>query len=204
MPTTPDTKKAGFMSINDTTSVPPTDGPAPGPAAPGPSPQPRSSMRWLIPTLGAIAAIGIGLIGGIAIGQNTASAHASPSGFARQFGSGAAAGGAGNGGGTGQGFGGRGFAAGGFTSGTIVSISGNKLVVKSATGTDVTVTTTSSTTVTKQQTVKLSDLRAGERVTAIGTPSGSNGSITARSVSEGAGAGGRFGRPGAGSGPATP
>jgi hypothetical protein len=167
------------------------------------APQRQSSTRWLIPTLGAVAAIGIGLVGGIVIGQNTASARpaASSSAFGGQFGS-SGTGGSGTGaaGGTASGSanGAQGFAAGGFTSGTVVSVSGDKLVVKSAAGTDITVTTTSATKVTKQQTVKLSDLTAGERVTAIGTPGG-NGAITAATISEGAaGFGGRFARPGAG------
>lgn len=161
---------------------------------PAPAPQRRSSTRWLIPTLGAVAAIGIGLVAGIAIGQNTASATspAASSGFGRQFGSGAGSAG------TGSATGANGFAAGGFASGTIVSVSGDKLVVKSAAGTDVTVTATSATKVTKQQSAKLSALTAGERITAIGTPSGSNGAITARTISEGAAVGGRFGRPGGG------
>lgn len=167
---------------------------------PAPAPRRTLSTRWLIPTLGAVAAIGIGLIGGILIGQNTAAAHAaSPSGFSRQFGAGTggATTGAGSGA-SGTGAGARGFAAGGFASGTIVSVSGDKLVVKSATGSDVTVTATSATTITKQQSVKLDALKAGERITAIGTPSGSSGSITARTISEGAALGPRFGRSGIG------
>lgn len=182
------------MSNDDTEFLPP----AGGPVDPVPAPQPRSSMRWLIPTLGALVAVGIGLIGGIAIGQNTASAHqVSSSALGRQFGTGQ------GGSAGGSGFGGRNFAAGGFTSGTVVSVSGDKLVVKSTAGTDVTVTATSSTRVTKQQTVKLSGLKAGERVTAVGTPSGSNGDLTATTISEGTSLGGRFGRPGA-TAPASP
>lgn len=184
------------MSNDDTDFLPP----ATGPVDPVPAPQPASGMRWLIPTLGALVAVGIGLIGGIAIGQGTASARqVSSSALGRQFGTGAGQGGSAGG----SGFGGRNFAAGGFTSGTVVSVSGDRLVVKSPAGTDVTVTATSSTRVTKQQTVKLSDLRAGERVTAVGTPSGSNGDLTATTISEGGSFGGRFGRPGA-TAPASP
>lgn len=185
------------MSTPDHSSVPPVP-PVGGPVAPSaataPLPQRRCTTRWLIPTLGAIVAVGIGLIGGIAIGQNTASdSAASSSAFGRQFGPGAGAGGTGSGGAQ------RAFGAGGFISGTVVSVSGDKLVVKSATGTDITVTTTSTTRVTKQQSVTLSDLTAGERVTAVGTPTGSNGAITATTISEGTPfGGGRLGRPGAG------
>lgn len=194
MPTHHNTRKVTVMSTPDNTPIPPAapaSVPPAGPGMPPPVEQRRSSTRWLIPTLGAVAAMGIGLVGGIAIGQNTASARPAASGFSRQFG-------AATGDGTGTGTGARTFGAGGFTTGTVVSVSGNTLVVKSAAGTDVTVTTTPATKVTKQRTVKLSDLSAGERVTAIGTP-GSNGAITATTISEGAtGFGGRFARPGAG------
>jgi hypothetical protein len=160
----------------------------PTPPPPGPARNPASG-RFVVPILGAVVAVGIGLVGGIFIGQNTAQAQNSTAGgVTRQFG----AGGAGAGGGVGA------FAAGGFTSGTVVSVSGDSVVIKTAAGTDVTVRTTSTTKVTKQATTRLSALAAGERVTAVGTP-GTNGAITATTISEGTTLRGGFGR-GAGGG----
>ncbi|HEY0260863.1 MAG TPA: DUF5666 domain-containing protein [Lacisediminihabitans sp.] len=167
----------------------------PTPAAGGPAPVKRPWTRWLTPVLALVAALVIGLFGGILIGQNTATS-AQASGFSRQGGFGgqeggfAGRGGTGNGGTGGQsGAPGQGGGAGGFaglTAGTIVSIDGDTIVVKEQSGTQVTVTTTDSTTVTKTEKAAVKDLKAGETVTVRGQADGS-GKVTATSVSEGAG-----------------
>lgn len=136
-------------------------------------------MRWITPTLAIVAALAIGLFGGILIGHNTsASAQTRAGAFARNFngtpGTGGRTGGAGGG-----------FAAGDFASGTIVSISGDSIVIKSASGTEQTISTSTNTKVTKTSTSSVSALKAGQTVTIVGTR-GSSGNLTASSVSEGA------------------
>ncbi len=181
--------------------------PAADPTVPvAPTPAPRKTRAWLTPVLGVVAALVIGLFGGILIGHATAPAASARAGggtgFNRPFGGGAGQEGAGGGAGTGAnggaGAGGGGFAGGGFTAGTIVSVNGDTIVIKQTNGTQTTVTTTGTTTVTKTAKSSVSALKAGETITVIGQAD-SSGAITARSVSEGATAvGGRFGagRPG--------
>ncbi|WP_394771723.1 hypothetical protein [Lacisediminihabitans sp.] len=162
--------------MSDTFDTTPAPASAPQPSAPQPTP-PTAGRKWLTPTLALVATLAVGLAGGVLIGHATAaSAQASgPAGFTRGLGGtgeGAAGGGAG------------GFAGGGFTAGTIVSVSGNTIVVKSQDGTEKTVTTTGSTRVTKTTKSTVADLKAGETVTVIGQ-TGSNGDVTATSVAEG-------------------
>jgi hypothetical protein len=148
-------------------------------SAPTPAPVKKAGARWVTPALAIVAALVVGTLGGILIGQSTASASQAgsrsggPAGFSAT-------------GRPGGGFGGGGFGGGGggFTSGTIVSINGNNIVVKNQQGTDVNVTATSTTTVTKTAPSGLSDLKAGDTVTAIGQPD-SSGNVTARSIAEG-------------------
>lgn len=191
-------------------STPAAPQPAQGPALNVP-PRKSGLPSWLIPTLAIIVALGVGLLGGILIGQHTGAAAqaSSRSGFAgRGFGAGGFGGESGSGtGGSGTATpGAGGFAGGGFTSGTIQSISGDKMVVKTVQGTTVTVTTDSSTKISKTSSASLSDLKVGERVTAVGKSTGS-GSVTATTVTEGGvlgGAGGFGGfRGGAGGGSGT-
>jgi hypothetical protein len=143
-----------------------------------------------------VAALVIGLFGGILIGHATAPASTN-AGFRTGTGAGGAGGfgnrtfGGGAGGtGTGQG-GAGGFAGGGFTAGTIVSVNGDTIVIKEANGTQATVTTTGTTTVTKTSKSTVGDLKTGETITVVGQAD-SSGNVTANSISEGAGLG-RFG-----------
>ncbi|MCU1551979.1 MAG: hypothetical protein JWR36_2539 [Glaciihabitans sp.] len=130
----------------------------------------KRPSRWVTPTLALVAAIGAGIFGGILIGQHTAAA-AAPTSQASGF-----RGGAGGTGAAGT--------PGGVTAGTVVSVKGNTLVLKTAAGTDVTVTTNSTTSVTKSTKSSVSALTAGESVTAIGQPD-SGGTITATTIAEG-------------------
>lgn len=135
--------------------------------------------RWITPLLALVAAIAIGLFGGILIGHGTASnAQAgAPAGFR--------SGGQGGGGIP---------ARGGFTSGTIESIDGDTITLKLTDGSTVKVTTSSSTTVSKTAKSTVSALAKGDEVAVVGAAD-SNGNVTATSVSEGALIGGFGGRP---------
>ncbi len=162
-----------------------------------PAAAPKKSRRWITPVLGIVAALVIGLFGGILIGHATAPAPQAGgrAGFSGNFQGGTgqrgAGGGTGFGGGAGTAGPGGGFAGGGFAAGTIVSVSGGTIVLKETSGTQATVTTTSTTTVTKTAKSTVSALKAGETITVVGQAD-SSGNITATSVSEGAAAS-RFG-----------
>lgn len=132
-----------------------------------------TKKRWVTPVLCLVAAIAIGLFGGILIGHSSASAtNASVnSGF------GAAPGGTGTGTGTRTG--------GNLTSGTISSISGDVITLKLTDGTTVKVNTSSTTKVTKSDTAAVTDLATGDKLTVVGTTD-SSGNVTATTVTEGA------------------
>lgn len=148
----------------------------------------RPITRWLTPLLAIVAALVIGLFGGILIGQNTGHGGQN-AGFSRPGNFGGGQGGFQQGGGTRpapgtqRGQGGGNF--GGFTAGTIQSIDGDSIVIKKPDGTSVTVKTTDSTKVTKTSNSSVKDLKSGETVTVRGTAD-SDGNIAADSVSEGA------------------
>ncbi|MCU1580809.1 MAG: hypothetical protein JWO01_197 [Microbacteriaceae bacterium] len=167
----------------------------------GSAPKKSGIRRWLTPALALVAAIAIGLTGGVLIGRNTASASQAGAARAGFGGAGGFPGAAGASGAPGAGGAGGG---GGFTAGTIVSVSNGQLVIKAADGTQKTVTTDSSTKVSKTSASDVSALKAGQTVTVIGA-TGSDGTVTATSISEGAGAGrGGFGGGGGGGAAPTP
>ena len=140
--------------------------------------KPKRPGRWVTPALALVAAIGVGIFGGVLIGQHTGTSSSSQAtGF--RGGLGGATGAAGAGGAAGGGA-----AGGGVTSGTVVSVKGDTVVLKTASGSDVTVTTSSTTSVTKSATSSVSALKAGETVTAIGQTD-SSGNVTATTVAEG-------------------
>ena len=128
--------------------------------------------RWLTPILALVAAVGVGIFGGVLIGQNTATTAAeTPAGFTPPEGlDGAPAGGFGN-----------------LTSGEITAIDGDVVTLTLDDGTTVTVTASDDTTYTV--TGELSDLTVGDTVTASGEAD-DDGNITATSISEGTGFGG--------------
>jgi len=173
---------------------PPAATPSVAPVAAPIAARPRS-MRWLTPTLAIVAALAVGVVGGVFIGRSGA-AHAGPGTFARgQFVGGNSSqiqGGSGAG---------RSFAGGGFTTGKIVAIDGTTITVKAQDGTEKKVTTSDKTRVSKTTTSSVGALKKGETVTVIGA-TGSDGTVAATSISQGAGLRGGFGaRPG---GAATP
>ena len=196
------------MADNDITSSEPpaasTPAVAPAASAPATAYAPKAKWtRYLTPALALVAALIVGGVAGVLIGQSTAtSANASSTrgGFGAQGGAGGYGGFPGQIGGTGTGAGtGTGTARGGFTSGTINSISGDTISVKLANGSTVKVTTSGTTTVTKSSTAKVSDLAEGETITVIGQAD-SSGDVAATRISEGATGLGGFGgaRPGGG------
>jgi hypothetical protein len=153
----------------------------------------KSATRFITPALALVAALAVGGIIGVVIGQNTAQS-AAPAGFRQgQFPGGANAG---DGSGSGLPGGGRG----NLTSGTVTSVDGDVVTISLQDGSTVTVTTTADTTVTKTVDATVGDLTAGEEVVVSGTKDDS-GNVTATSISQGAGLRGGFGFPGAGTVP---
>jgi hypothetical protein len=72
----------------------------------------------------------------------------------------------------------------GLVSGTVAEVGSGSLTVTEPNGTTIKVTTSSSTTVTNLQTMKVSDLAPGQSVRVRGTTT--NGTVTATSIEEGA------------------
>lgn len=142
----------------------------------------KSANRgWITPALAIVAALVIGLFGGILIGHASGSTSQASSTQRGAFG------GAGGAGGTGA----AGGFAGGFTAGTIMSIEGDTVILKLTDGSTVKVTTSSTTRVTTSDTAAVTDLKKGETITVVGAKD-SSGNVTATSVSEGTtGFGGR-------------
>jgi hypothetical protein len=175
----------------------------PTPSAPVAAAPQAKWTKYLTPALALVAALIVGGVAGVLIGQSTVSSSNASS---VRGGFGGTGGAPGYGGFGGQGGAGTGTGAarggGGFTSGTISSISGDTITVKLSDGSTVKVTTTGTTTVTKSSTEKVSDLAEGETITVIGRPD-SSGDVAATRISEGTGGFGGFGAARAGGG-ATP
>jgi hypothetical protein len=126
------------------------------------------AVRFVTPILALVAALAVGGISGVAIGQSTATASTQlPAGFDQ-----------------GQRPDGAGAGLGDLTMGTIASIDGNTITVTLADGTTTTITTTTDTTVTTTADGTVSDLAAGDTVTVAGS-AGSDGTVAATSISEG-------------------
>lgn len=141
----------------------------------------KGPRRWITPVLVLVAALAIGIFGGVMIGHSTATAATSGAPTGNFTGGPGGAGGAGS----------------GFTAGTIVSVDGSTITLKTTDGSTVKVTTKSDTSVTTTSTSKVTDLAAGDTISVVGT-TGSDGSVTATRVTEGetalgGGAGGRTG-----------
>ena len=156
-----------------TNAAPAGESPAFSPGSPVSAPtKKKDASRIITPILAGVAAITIGLFGGILIGHNTASTSTQAAGVR-----GAVVGAE------------RGATGGGFTAGTISSIDGDTITLKLTDGSTVKVTTGSNTTVTKTDNGTLSDLATGDTIRVQGTKDAS-GDVTAISVSQGALTGG--------------
>jgi len=134
----------------------------------------KKLSRFVTPTLVLVAVLAVGVVGGVVIGQSTATA-AGPGGMSQGQFPGT--------GGTTDGTAPTGM--GDFTSGTIVSVDGSTVVLELEDGSQVTVNTADDTTVTKTTDSTVSDLAAGEEVTVIGAAD-DDGTVTATSISQGA------------------
>jgi hypothetical protein len=178
------------------------------PAAGAATPAKKNWTRFLTPALALVAALIVGGVAGVLIGQSTASASNASSvrpGAGTGQGGEGGFGGFGNrqGTGTGTGTGTAGGARGGFTAGTITSIDGGTITLKLTDGSTVKVSTSDSTTVTKSSTAKVSDLATGETITVTGQAD-SSGDVTATRIAEGDVALGGFGGGARPSGAPTP
>ena len=129
--------------------------------------------RWLTPILALVAAVGVGLFGGVFLGQATASSSsAAPADFSageRPTGS-----------------------FGGATSGTVTAVDGDTVTIELEDGSTVTVTASADTTVTTTTDAAVSDLAEGDTITVAGETD-DDGNVTATSITEGALTVGGFG-----------
>jgi hypothetical protein len=140
------------------------------------TPPKKKATRFITPVLALVAALGIGLFGGVLIGQNTASSTQAAGGFG---------GGERPDGATGEAPTGGGGAMGGFTSGTVTSIDGDVVTLELEDGSTVTITATSDTTVTTTTDGTVSDLAEGDSLTVMGEAD-DDGNVAATSITEGA------------------
>jgi len=154
---------------------------------PAPTGKKKSAARFVTPVLVVVAALGIGVVGGVLIGQNTASSPQAVGMGVRPDGAtgDAPAGGLPGGG------------AGGFTSGTVTAVDGSTVTLELDDGSTVTVTTTDDTAVTTTDEASVSDLAEGDSLTVVGETD-DDGNVAATSINEGAAG---FGGMGAGNRP---
>ena len=158
--------------MSETTTTEPATASAPEPT-PGPAPAPskKSAARFITPALAIVAALVIGGVAGVLIGQNTAPtggpAGMRPGEFVQN--------------GDGPQFQG---GPGGFTAGTIQSIDGDTIIVELEDGSTVTVKTSADTTVTQTEEATVGDLAEGDEITVVGE-TGDDDTVTADSISEG-------------------
>jgi hypothetical protein len=152
--------------------------PASGTAAEAAAPAAPARKRWtrfITPALALVAALVIGGVAGVFIGQNTGSrgpsAMGGPSGFVPRDGGPQLSGGP---------------EGSDFTAGTIESIDGDTLTVKLEDGTTVTVTTDDDTAVSKTEDAEVGDLETGDEIAVIGEKD-DDGNVDADSISEGGG-----------------
>jgi hypothetical protein len=165
-------------------------------AASPPNPPRRRWMRYLTPALAIVAALVLGGLAGVLIGQNTARSPQRAgftqgvNGFRSGQGPGAGQGGAPGANGAPNG--------GAFTAGTITAIDGSTITVKLPDGSTVKVTTSDSTKVTETTSSSVDKLKTGDKVTVIGRKDAS-GDVDAATIAEGQSGLGAF-RGGAGGG----
>jgi hypothetical protein len=142
-----------------------------------PTPNKKSAARFVTPVLVIVAALGIGVVGGVLVGQNTASTSQAAGMGSRPDGATGDAPAGGFGGGAGAGA--------GFTSGTVTAVDGDTVTLELDDGSTVTVTTTDDTTVTTTDEASVSDLAEGDSLTVVGDAD-DDGNVAATSISEGA------------------
>lgn len=137
-------------------------------------PKKKSTARFVTPVLVIVATLGVGVVGGVLIGQNTA-ATSQAAGMGARPGGDSASGDAPAGG----------FPGGGLTSGTVTAIDGDSVTLELDDGSTVTVTTSGDTTVTTTDEASVSDLAEGDSLTVVGETD-DDGNVAATSITEGA------------------
>ncbi len=159
---------------------------------------PRS--KWTT-GLGALVALVLVFFAGVFVDQHWGPSQSSAgagsfASIASAFRSGRGSGGLGGGGFGGGGFGGGGFGGGGFgggiTIGTVKLVDGSHIYIADSSGQMVKINTTAATTVSQQQSVKVSDLKAGQTLLIRGQADAS-GTLVATSITQGSLPGGGFG-----------
>jgi hypothetical protein len=141
--------------------------------------QPKKKLtRFITPVLALVAVLAVGLISGVFIGKNTATATTA-GGFDRGTMTGEAPTGTAGG-------------MGGFTSGTIVSVDGDTITLELEDGSTVTISTADDTTVTTTQDSTVGELAEGDSITVVGEAD-DDGNVSATSISEGSTGFGGFG-----------
>jgi Cu/Ag efflux protein CusF len=156
-------------------------------AAPAAATAPKKGwVRFVTPALALVAALVVGGVAGVLIGQSTASASTQRTGFQNRGGFGGGEGFPGGGAGAPSGAPNAGGAngAGAFTAGTIQSVDGDTITVKLQDGSTVKVTTSDSTKVTETTDSSVSKLKSGDEITVIGEKDAS-GDVTATTIAEG-------------------
>ena len=137
------------------------------------------TVLWVV--LAAVLAGAVGFYGGVTYQKAQTPTFTRGAGFAGGAGG---PGGGGFGGGSsaggGQGGQGRRFAAGGIATGTVIAQDTSSVTVKLANGGSKTVYVDTNTRVAQSTELKVTDLKVGDSVVAVGTPS--NGGIQARSI----------------------
>jgi hypothetical protein len=158
--------------MSDPESVDPTtsSSSSSGETAAAPPPRKRST-RFITPVLALLAALVVGGVAGVLIGQGTAErrpqAQGGPGAFV-QNGDGPTQGGPG----------------GGLTAGTIESIDGDAITLKLQDGSTVVVTADDDTAVTQTEDAEVSDLAEGDEILVTGDKD-TDGNVAADSISEG-------------------
>ena len=141
--------------------------------------QPKKKItRFVTPVLALVAVLAVGLIGGVLIGQNTATGTSDARGTG------------GMGGGTGTAP--TGAQMGGFTSGSVVSVDGEVVTLELEDGSTMTITTADDTTVTTTVDSSVAELAAGDEITVVGEAD-DDGNVSATSISSGSTGLGGFG-----------
>lgn len=165
-------------------------------------PRPRRRLLTPVPiALTGVLLVACGFIGGVLVekGQTGSSQGGAATGFAGRFGSSGGAtravsvSGAGAPAASGSPFSSRatgGARAAQITTGQVTYVEGSTLYVEGLEGNTVKVKTTAGSTVTKTETSSVKSIHPGESVLVGGTTNASSGTVTARSISVGAGAGG--------------
>jgi hypothetical protein len=138
------------------------------------------TVMWAL--LAAVLAGALGFYGGVTYQKAQAPSFSRGAGTGGLAGGGSGQGGfgGGQGGGNGRAGGAGRIAAGGIATGTVIAQDSSSITVKLPSGGSKTVYVDANTRVSQQTELKITDVKVGDNVAAVGTPS--NGGVQARSV----------------------